>query len=458
MSNYVPLDEAAKRLGVSADSLVEMLSKGEIFGYRDGASWKFKAEEIERVQMERDGVISEDPSGSSLLLSENYLGPSGSKSGSTIGGDKSSGRPDSDLELRKSDREGSGSDVALVPDPSSGSGVRLVTRNNGGKKTGDSDALSPIGGDSDDDLQLIDDDGQIMGDAGSGSAIDIGSDLMLASGSGSAISLSDIAGSGINLNPVHSSDVLADSDAKLKLGSTGASGTGSSKIGSSGSLNLDGDLQIADDDDDDLVLGSGSDLALAADSGINLMSPSDSGLALDDEPLDLAGTGISGLDLATEGSDVSGAMGSAASASGSLVDFQQDEEFQLTPSGGMELDEDSGSQVIELEDSSEFAGGDVALNDPNLGGFGDDLGMAGFGAGLGGDGTSREGQQAVAQAAPDIYFGTFELSLILISLILLGMSGIIVTDLARNMWAWNETGVSDLTSGLTKAALTLMGR
>ncbi len=44
MSNYVPLDEAAKRLGVNPDQLVEMLSRGDIFGYRDGASWKFKPE------------------------------------------------------------------------------------------------------------------------------------------------------------------------------------------------------------------------------------------------------------------------------------------------------------------------------------------------------------------------------------------------------------------------------
>ncbi len=113
-------------------------------------------------------------------------------------------------------------------------------------------------------------------------------------------------------------------------------------------MDLDGDLELADDDEDELVLGSGSDIALATDSGINLMSPSDSGLSLEDEPLDLAGTGISGLDLATEGSGVGSGAGSAA-ASGSLVDFQQDEEFQLSPSGGIEMDEDSGSQVIELE-------------------------------------------------------------------------------------------------------------
>ena len=81
------------------------------------------------------------------------------------------------------------------------------------------------------------------------------------------------------------------------------------------------------------------------------MSPSDSGISLEDEPLDLAASGISGLDLASEGSD----------ASGSAVDFQQDEEFQLSPSGSLETDDDSGSQVIELEDSSDFGDAAVAL-------------------------------------------------------------------------------------------------
>ncbi len=37
MSNFVPLEEAAKRLGVSADELVEMRSR-RYLRYRDGAS------------------------------------------------------------------------------------------------------------------------------------------------------------------------------------------------------------------------------------------------------------------------------------------------------------------------------------------------------------------------------------------------------------------------------------
>lgn len=452
MSNYLSLEEAAKRLGLTPDVLVEFISKREIHGYRDGSSWKFKLEEIERFQADRDGIMEEDPSGSSLLLSDVHLG---SSLGSAIGSDINLGKPESDLRPKAGEgSDSTGSDVALVADPNSGSGVRLVTRNTP-TSSGDS-SKKLVSRDSDDDLKIIDEDGLLHTD-GSGSAIDIGSDLMLASGSGSAISLSDVDASGISLSPVHSSDVLADSDAKLKLGSTGASGTGASKIGSSGSLNLDDDLQIAADDEDDLVLGSGSDLALAADSGINLMSPSDSGLALDDEPLDLAGTGISGLDLAAEGSDAS----LSGSASGSLVDFQQDEEFQLTPSGGMDMDEDSGSQVIELEDSTDFGNADLALPDAGMG-FGDDAGLASFGGGddgmggLGGlGGAEGTGAAAAARYVPDIQFDILHLCLLMTSLLLLGLSGLVVTDLFRNMWAWNETESTDLTTGLVKALVSI---
>ena len=78
MSNFVTLEEAAKKLGVSTDQLIEMRSRGEIFGYRDGSSWKFKPEEIERVASEMMGdVLDEDPAGSSILS----LDPDSNKSG-----------------------------------------------------------------------------------------------------------------------------------------------------------------------------------------------------------------------------------------------------------------------------------------------------------------------------------------------------------------------------------------
>ena len=64
-AQFITLEEAAKKLGVHTDELVEMRSRGDIFGYRDGASWKFKPEEIERVASEMlGGAMDEDPAGS----------------------------------------------------------------------------------------------------------------------------------------------------------------------------------------------------------------------------------------------------------------------------------------------------------------------------------------------------------------------------------------------------------
>ena len=48
-AQFITLEEAAKKLGVHTDELVEMRSRGDIFGYRDGASWKFKPEDVDAL-------------------------------------------------------------------------------------------------------------------------------------------------------------------------------------------------------------------------------------------------------------------------------------------------------------------------------------------------------------------------------------------------------------------------
>ena len=420
MANYVSLDEAAKILGIPPDELVEMRSRGEIFGYRDGKSWKFKTEEIERVQSELDGdAMDEEAGGSSILVSERQVGPSGSKSGPTIG---SAGSSDlalgSDLNLAD-DEERMGSDVALVPDPKSGSGVRLVNRKPASDGSGKEKNVEGKSANALSDVKL-------QKEGGSGSEVELGSDLnLLGEDSGVASGL----------------DVMSN-DSKGVAGSD------------SGSLGLGADLELENDDEDDLVLGSDSGVGLASESGINLMSPSDSGLSLEDEPLDLAGTGISGLDL---GAEVKGGSGSASGisglGSGALIDFQQGEEFQLTPSsGGIEVDDDSGSQVIELDDSSEFGGIPVGGMDPideqgEFGGdgFGDEVGLAG--------GTMAAG--AGMRGVPETPYGTLDVLLLMGILLLMGMGGLLVSDLMRNMWAWDSQ--NEYTSGFTSMLVNAIG-
>jgi excisionase family DNA binding protein len=398
MANYVSLDEAAKILGISTDELVEMRSSGEIFGYRDGASWKFKQEEIDRVQAEREDLLSNDDSDDDIAL---------------------------DSDLRIADDNSPGSDVALVPDPSSDSGVKLVNRSS--KDNDNKDAGSS-------DLKL---------QAAEGSDVELGSDLMLDDAGSSGLDLAS-KGKKQSIENAAGSNVLG-SDLGIPGGSKASKGSGS----------LGGELELAGDDEDDLVLGSDSAIGLGSESGINLMSPSDSGLSLEDEPLDLAGTGISGLDLGAElAADPStGSKSSVSNVSGigaSLVD--QDEEFQLTPSNSVEIDDDSGSQVIELENSESFGG--VGLPE--------DLGVDGVvqEAGLddGGFGTedlAPAGAAIAMRGAAEVPYAGWQVGMLALVLLLMGLCGILTTDILRNLWAWD--GQTDYSTGLTSMLVNALG-
>ena len=462
MATYVSLDEAAKLLNMLPETLVELRSRGEIFGFRDGSSWKFKTDEIERVLQERSGdVLNEDAGGSSILFSERsgLSGLSG-KSGSGLG-DASSGNSELQLEPSEEDSGSSqlGSDVTLVPDPSSGSGVRLVNR---------ASQTPPLGGFADDDDELLglsdDDSGEMEIDA---SSLSLGpeSDLELRkepSESSSGSSTGTSSGSGKKQSPSRDdSDVLAGSDLQLQTSDLGGTPDLVSGDDSDSSIELDGGLDFSSADDD-LVLGSSSDLGLSADSGINLMSPSDSGLSLEDEPLDLAGTGISGLDLGGEGSgsDVGGSDPKSGAGSGiSGIDFAAAEDFQLSPSGGIEVDEDSGSQVIEIEDSSEMgdplAGGRQAdpFGDPEDNG-GDPYEGGGIDTQIG---VGTAGTSGAYRGLTEVPLAGWQVATLLCIITFMGMSGILVTDIVRNMWSWNGESNISVTSWFTKMIVDSLG-
>src|SRR5205085_296262 len=170
------------------------------------------------------------------------------------------------------------------------------------------------------------------------------------------------------------SDVLHGSDILVKAGS----GTGDMpalKPGSSGGLHLDDDLALSEDDDtgsSDSVLdeeirpgskpgskpgssGKGSDVTLGSgDSGINL-APSDSGLSLEEEPLDLGGgSAVESLELPEDEDEVVALEGDEADQD-QPTQVKADNEFLLSASDTLDEDEsDSGSQVIALEDSASF--------------------------------------------------------------------------------------------------------
>lgn len=432
-TNYVPLDEAARILGVSPERLVEMRSQGQLRGFKDGASWKFPQEEIERL---RDEGL--EPMGSDIGLSID----DGAENG--------------------------GSDVALVAGLGEGSDVQLVSRSGSPLELVDDDddeyQLSPEGT-SKLDLGADATEGStgpvIGGDellsAEDGGTAPQGSDLRIQGDSGVDV-LSDIDLSSVEKGGT--GDLIhGDSDPNLSLGS-----------GIDDALSEDDDLVIAEDDDDLVLSSAGSDISIAGDSGINLMSPSDSGLSLENEPLDLAGSSISALDL---GNAPISSPSAGGSGSGSLVDFQADEEFQLSPSSvGIEVeDDDSGSQVIEVEDSAAFVGdvdfGQAVAEPVAAGGLLDDSAVMveedAFGAEDAGVAVDEGfgGAQMVASGggggpvALETPFSIWQVAALACMLVLLCICGMVMTDLIRNMWTYSETAAP--VSSLTDALISMFG-
>ncbi|MEM0925834.1 MAG: helix-turn-helix domain-containing protein [Planctomycetota bacterium] len=426
--SYLSLDEAAAKLGIAADRLVELRSQGQIRGFRDGSSWKFPESEIERLA---DDLAADDGFGSGILVDDAGAGGSGSI-GSIIGDDGGDEGEGSDLNIGGEAAAEGGSDVNLVTGASgTGSDVALVASDSGmiaedPDSVFDTDegdlmeidsaelnldepaiirdsndsidiAIDPKEGSTgpvakaeileeaeklsisdveveaaqddfmldDSSLSEEDSDEVMLGDESDSLDLDaIGGDLQSkVAGQSSLELMSDLGEEGSTDRPLKKSsagDVLSEldligsektddgsglisGDSENLLTSSGlGSGLGSSVVNElDDALSDDDDLVIADDDDE-LMLDSVSDISVAGDSGINLMSPSDSGLSLESEPLDLAGSSLSALDLGaelTDGSGISSGKGSGSAVGG-------DEEFQLSPSGVGLDDPDSSSQVI----------------------------------------------------------------------------------------------------------------
>ena len=87
-SNYYSIDKAAEVLGVTTEEVKEMRERRELYGLRDGATWKFKAADVDRLAAEREsgGEEPNDDEGD-VLLSDLELGHSPSSSGTVIGMD-----------------------------------------------------------------------------------------------------------------------------------------------------------------------------------------------------------------------------------------------------------------------------------------------------------------------------------------------------------------------------------
>jgi hypothetical protein len=235
----------------------------------------------------------------------------------------------------------------------------------------------------------------------------------------------------------------------------------------------DDDLELGSDDalEEELGLagskkGKGSDVTLGSgDSGINL-KPSDSGLNLDEEPLDLGGSAVESLEL-PEDDDVI-ALEEEPADPEEATQLKADDQFMLSASDALMEDEsDSGSQVIALEDSEAFdenaatmlkAGeqqpallGDEAFTAAaHLGGPADPLAAATLSPGM-----APAGAPMYMQPVELPYSIWNVLSLFAITIVL-ALTGMFMTDVMLNMWSWNGGGGSAST-GLMDAVISTFG-
>jgi excisionase family DNA binding protein len=449
------LDEAAARLGISSDALVQLIDQRRIFAIKDGGAWKFKPEEVERYLADRAGSTSgekayylpgdsDESQDEGGLITDALLGGAGPSSSTVLGPASDAGLgQDSDLTLGSgSSGTGSDSDVKLVPDADlesgSGSGLKLVP-NVGG--TGSDLQMVDLNTGSD-TFKLQDDDATTEATSppgkpssgvklgGSSGKLGSGSSGKLGSGSGVGKSGSGIGKTGSGIGKSGSSGKLgAGSD--LTISESGLSlgedddiqigGSSSAQAMNSSKIKLSDDQQF---EDDDIVLGgsSGSGGGLGSgigDSGINLAAAADSGLSLE-EPLELSGE-----------DGVSESSGEDAMSS--------DDDFLLTPM--LELDDQdssdsSGSQVIALDSEAV-----VDDQSPTL--LGSDQGVAVMGGPA--SQAMGPGPMMMVPATPQAQHSGFSISFLVLSFLVMALTGMMMFEMIRDIWTWDGPGTAAAT-------------
>ncbi len=375
---YYNTAETAKLLGKSEEDVKKMLERRELHGYRDGADWKFKAENIDKLagdSLPESGAEE----GGDVLLSDAELGQSDTGLSGTVIGLNSGAQvvPDSDIRL-------AGSDADAAEEGAKPADEKKKAKTP--KPTADSKAEK---------FEELD---------------------------------------------------LSLDDSTQMLESKPASGGESSFIDLGDSKTLE---------DDNLVLGGGSskgsDVTIGGDSGISLVDPSDSGFSLE-TPVSL-GAAEESLELGEDDmlSAGEGAAGPAAAEQGA-AELQTDDEFQLTPLEEVSDAEESesGSQVIALDTEGDESGTMVGAGSSMAAMLDEDVSAQsplGFETPAGGEGAPVLGGQpaSMAEGAALTHPSAFEppytgwqIAGLAVCVLILMFCGMMMFDLLRNMWSWNE--------------------
>ena len=396
---YLSLEEAAAQLGVKPDELIRLREKGDVRGFADRGTWKFKADDVEECRRRREP--DSDPDMQILDdISDDDLG-----SRATI--IRKSGATDSDSDVRmigddrkKSSLSGSSDELSIPGDMDSDSDVRLVEpkKTSGNLSSSDVTVIipnAPRKSDSDSDVRLIDkpsdSDSDVKIVAPSRSLADSDSDIRLAPfsdsdsdvkliGPKSSIKKSDSDVTLISKNKKSSTN-QQDSGSGIDLDSDNTDSQGTSLLGHDDSnLPLGGDsgIRLSADSgirlsaDSGIRLSGDSGIRLADDSGVQLKQPADSGISLEgkDSGIRLADSGIvlndSGLDLEGSGKTFDLLAESSVSkrkggSSKKLSKSAPQTEPELASTDAMDFDDDFGATapMLHVPDDDDASASDL---------------------------------------------------------------------------------------------------
>lgn len=427
-TKFIDLETAAQELGISADKLSEMRENNEIRGFRDGATWKFKPEDVEQLKGtiaaggsdlnldDRDNSTALPEAPDSILLSEVELGASGPVGSSTVIGQSATKDPSGeefkatveDLESSSLSLSGNAGDSLIL-----GDGPSEPDRGN------TTDAASDV-----------------LGGGQSESMADAGSEIQLAGSDSLSLELD-----------------LSDSDAASSPTAGAAEGQAEGDS-TSNTESEDSAISVTDDEDVLVLGGTGSDVVGASDSGISLNDPADSGISLEASDVGLGGSALGSDDSLLLGEEDLVSVSSESGVGSSPSQLQQDDDFLLTPlEDAMGDDSESSSQVIALDDPD--SGFDPASATVMEGGGDVDLAMLGGDEEGGGAATliQPEAEQIVIQqpVVRELPYSVWNLLSLFFCIVLIAVSGMLMYDLVRQVWSWE--GVHPVNSGLMDAII-----
>lgn len=265
---YLSLEEAAQVLGIRSDEVIRMRERGDLRGFADRGTWKFKSDDVEEAKRRRQPDSNPDvplmDDDASIHADDEDLGSQptmvrGAASDSDV-------RLILDDNLRSKPLAGSNAELPILKGPGSDSDVRLV-----GNPT-----PAPLMG-SDSDVKLLKPQGSDSGIRLSDSDSDV---RLAAPGKGSDSDVKLVSSSG--LRPATADD------------------SGMIDIDAGESVLLEHDSGIHLPEGSSVKLTGGSSLRLTAESGIRLSSPADSGILLEgpaDSGIKLQPSVASGLGL-----------------------------------------------------------------------------------------------------------------------------------------------------------------